>query len=199
MIRINLANGKVSLAPALGFSGGDVAYTPAELQKQALIRLGLILVFPLLLWLYEQQTIPSLVQERNNLQQQLTEVQSYNARAEASVREIKKIKEDEGKIQARIDFLERLSKTRLREIKVLDLVQQTIPEKVWMTRVESDEDKIVLSGMAMTDFEISAFMEALAKSVYFVDVKLVSSNELLYDGINVKRFEIACVLEKPSS
>lgn len=198
MIRINLATGKVSAMPALGFSS-DVAYTPAELQKQALIRLGIIVLFPVLLWAYERNTLPGLMQERNSLQDRLNEVQSYNAKAENSVREIKKIKEDEAKIQARINFLETLSKTRLREIKVLDLIQQVIPEKVWLTRVEGDEDKILLSGMAMTDFEISAFMEALSKSVYFRDVKLLSSNELVYDSINVKRFEISCVLEKPSS
>lgn len=197
MIRINLVQSQVAPIAEAGIVG-DIIYTPAELRKQGLFRFILIIIFPLGLWFYQESTVPDLIRQRDAESKKLRDLKAYNAQMEKSVQEIKKFKEDEAKIQARIAYMEKLSKDRFREIKVLDLVQQVIPEKVWLTRVESTDGRIVVTGMAMTDFEISSFMEALAKSVHFVDVNLLSSSEMLYDGLNVKRFEIAGLMERPS-
>lgn len=195
MIRINLAGVKVTGSVGL-LADGDVGFTPAELQKQALIRILIIVAFPAALWFWEGQVIPAMTIERDQKLGVLEELRSYNGRNARSVQEIKKFKDEEGKLQARIGFLDKLSKDRLREIKVVDLVQQIIPEKVWLSRLEIGNGRMVLSGMAMSDFDISSFMEALAKSVHFVDVNLVSSVENYFDGLNLKKFEIVCIMEK---
>lgn len=196
MIRINLAQSAAAAPVADSGIVGDIIYTPAELRKQGLLRLLLICVFPFGLWMYQESTVPDLIKERDAETQKLQQLRSYNAQMEKSVQEIKKFKDDEAQLQARIGYMEKLAKDRFREIKVLDLIQQVIPEKVWLTRVESGDGRITVQGQAMTDFEISSFMESLAKSVYFLDVNLLSSSETLVDGINIKKFEIACVMEK---
>lgn len=195
MIKINLANGAANFAAAPGISG-DIIFTPAELQKQALLRLVLIAIFPLALWGYQNATVPELLQKRADEQRRLTDLQTFNAQSEKSVQEIKRFKEDEARIQNRINQIDLLSKNRFREIKVLDLVQQVIPEKVWLTKVDMNDGRVVIGGYAMTDYDISGFMESLAKSVYFIDVNLLNSNETLYDGLTIKVFEIACSMEK---
>jgi type IV pilus assembly protein PilN len=198
VIRINLAGAKSAGQPILNLQIESGGFTPAEAQKQGLIRLIIIVLAPLALWLYQENTLPALISERNSKSQTLMELQEYNAKMARSVQEIKKFKEDEAKIQARIDYLDKLSKNRLREIKILDLIQQVIPEKVWLTTVESRSGRLSLSGMAMSDFDISIFMESLAKSVFFVDVNLMSSVETTFDGLDLKKFEILCVTEKPT-
>ncbi|MNL55424.1 Fimbrial assembly protein (PilN) [compost metagenome] len=128
---------------------------------------------------------------------ELTETQSFNSKAAASVAEIKKFKEDEAIIESRIAALQKISKDRHREIRVLDLLQSVIPEKSWLTRVNILPEKVTITGMALTDYEVSTFMEALTKSAFLMDVNLVNSTEIIQDGVNLKRFEITCLLERP--
>lgn len=196
MIKINLASKAPAAPSAVSGISGDIIYMPSELRKQALMRLLIILILPMALWGYQQAKVPELLDKQAAEQRRLEELQSYNGQMEKSVQEIKKFKDDEAKIQARIDTLDRLAKNRYREIKVLDLIQQVIPEKVWLTKLDANDGKIVVAGYAMTDFDISSFMESLAKSVHFVDVNLLNSTESQLDGLTIKAFEIGCSLEK---
>lgn len=196
MIRINLVSAQLPPPHAESLDGEEFSLPTAELQKQGFLRLLLILVFPVGLWVYEQQTIPELVVQRDERARHFEELRSYNAKAAKSVLEIKKFKEDEARLQARITFLDRLARERLREIKVVDLVQQMIPEKVWLTRLDVNNGKLTLAGMATSDYEISGFMEGLAKSVHFVDVNLASSTDQMFEGLSVKKFELVCLMER---
>lgn len=196
MIRINLANSKATKPQQVLFFDGDVNYTPAELQKQGLLRLVILVVLPLALWYYEGQTIPEYAKKKNELAATLEGHRNFNARQARAVQNIKRVKEDEAKLQTRIATLERISKDRYREIKVLDLVQQVIPEKVWLTRLEMNNGKVQLSGYAMSDFEISGFLEVLTKSVYFTEVILQNSSEQTFDNLNLRKFEIVASTEK---
>ncbi|KYG61374.1 PilN domain-containing protein [Bdellovibrio bacteriovorus] len=198
MIKINLATSTVS--PSVGASLGissDGFVSPDEARKEALKRLVLLLVGPAALYIYENQNIPGKIADLNAKTQVLSELQSYNSRQAASVAEIKKFKEDEALMAARISALEKLAKDRQREVRVLDLLQSVIPEKAWLTRVQINPDRVNIQGLALSDFEVSAFLEALTKSVFLMDVNLVSSSEVTQDGSVLKKFEISCLLERP--
>lgn len=201
MIKINLAGtasaGMSSSASASMGGGGEVFLTPQDVRKEAFKRLVLLFVGPLALYVYETQNIPAKFVELDSKNQVLAELQSYNAKQAGSVAEIKKFKEDEALIEARIAALEKISKDRNREIRVLDLLQTVIPEKAWLTRVQVYPDRVNIQGLALSDFEVSAFLEALTKSVFLIDVNLVSSSEVSQDGVILKNFEISCLLEKP--
>ncbi|MBS1971196.1 MAG: PilN domain-containing protein [Bdellovibrionales bacterium] len=199
MIRINLATSRpISSGGGGGGSaegGGEIVVTE-QVRKDALVKLLVILLAPIGLYFYEQQNIPNIRTELARKQNALTELQAFNAKAENSVQEIKKFKEDEKKIQARITVLEKLAKDRFREVKVLDLFQQVIPERVWFTRVDIKEGKVLLAGFSTSDIDISTFMDSLSKSVFLQEVVLVSSSEHIQEGMTLKKFEISCVLEK---
>ncbi|MEK2644478.1 PilN domain-containing protein [Bdellovibrio sp. BCCA] len=201
MIKINLASGaSISAGSPLGASLGissDSFLAPDEMRKEALKRLVLILVGPLALYIYQNQNVPGKVADLNAKTQVLTELQNYNSKQAASVAEIKKFKEDEALIEARISALEKIAKDRQREIRVLDLLQTVIPEKAWLTRVQINPDKVNVQGLALSDFEVSSFLEALTKSAFLMDVNLVSSSEINQDGVMLKKFEISCLLERP--
>ncbi|HEY8272100.1 MAG TPA: fimbrial assembly protein, partial [Pseudobdellovibrionaceae bacterium] len=145
MIRINLASIRTMAAATRGTIEGDGAgevVISEEGRKDALVKLLVILIAPMALYLYENQNIPTIRNELNRKLASLAELQAFNAKAEDSVKEIKKFKEDEKKIQTRIAVLEKIAKDRFREVKVLDLFQQVIPEKLWFTRVEIKEGKV---------------------------------------------------------
>lgn len=201
MIRINLAHGRNIAGAGSGTAAADGAEgaVSEETRKDAFIKLMLILLAPIGLFMYEQQNIPTIRAQLNSKQAALLELQTFNAKAENAVNEIKKFKEDEKKIQARIAVLEKIAQDRFREVKVLDLFQQVIPEKVWFTRVDIKEGQVLLAGFSTSDIDISTFMDSLSKSVFLQEVVLVSSSEHIQDGTTLKKFEISCILEKAES
>ncbi len=213
MIKINLTSGKRSgnkssssglfgsiSTPSFSNSSTDSSVLdsgiPEEIRKEGLKRLLIVLLFPMALYAYEMQNLPSIRGEYGRKTRELSELQQFNAKAAGSVAEIKKFKEDEEKLQTRIAALEKLSRDRQKEIKLLDLIQQVTPDKAWLTRVEMSGVKLMITGLAYSDYDVSNLMEGLAKSAFLVDVNLVSSSEQLVDGANLKRFEISCMSEK---
>ncbi len=201
MIKINLASSAsigtgASLGASLGISS-DSFLSPDQIRKEAMKRLVLLLVGPLALYIYENQNVPAKVADLNAKNQVLAELQSYNSKQAASVAEIKKFKEDEALIEARISALEKISKDRQREIRVMELLQTVIPEKAWLTRVQISPEKVNIQGLALSDYEVSTFLEALTKSAFLMDVILLNSSEVVQDGVTLKKFEISCLLERP--
>lgn len=201
MIKINLsshgAGSSAASAASFGGGGGDMFMAADEVRKEALKRVLIILIFPVALYAYQEQNIPGKQAELSSKQQMLTELQSYNEKQAASVAEIKKFKEDEAIIEARITALDKISKDRNREVRVLDLLQTVIPEKAWLTKIQLNPDKVVIQGLAVSDFEVSQFLDSLTKSVFLMDVNLVSSSEVILEGVTLKKFEVSCVLERP--
>lgn len=200
MIKINLASSGVGSSAAINASLGissDGFISPEEVRKEALKRLVVMLIPALALYAYQEQNVPQKQAELSAKNQMLNELTNYNAKQSASVAEIKKFKEDEALIEARIAALDKISKDRHREIRVLDLLQQVIPEKAWLTKIQISQERVTVQGLALSDFEVSSFLEALTKSVFLMDVNLVSSSETTVDGVSLKKFEISCLLERP--
>lgn len=199
MIKINLSSSKLAgPAAASGFGSGESYAIPEEVRKDAFKKLVLLLVGPLALYIYENQNVPAKLQILDAKNQTLSQLQSYNEKQAASVAEIKQFKEDEALIETRISALEKIAKDRHKEIRVLDLLQTIIPEKAWLTKVEINPEKINIEGMALTDYEVSTFLDSLTKSAFLLDVNLVSSSEFSQDGVNLKKYEINCLLERPN-
>ncbi|MNJ92476.1 Fimbrial assembly protein (PilN) [compost metagenome] len=201
MIKINLASSQSSGMGALGSASmgmsSDGMMLDQEVRKEGLKRALILLLAPLALYAYEQQNIPQKISLLNSKSAMLAETQAYNEKAAASVAEIKRFKEEELKIETRIAALSKIAKDRQREVRVLELLQNVLPEKAWLTRLDIKPDRVTIEGLALSDFEVSTFMESLTKSVYLMDVNLVSSKEEILEGMSLKRFEISCLLERP--
>lgn len=197
MIRINLAKSVPMTAsnPIESMEMGE--FGSGDIQKEGAFRLLVILLLPLALYFYETQNLPELsstLASKNQLLQSLTE---KNTRAQGAVEEIKKFKEDQAKLQRQIDTLESLQKERLREVKILDNLQKDIPEKVWLNRLEFQDQRLLITGLTTNDTELTVFMENLSKSVFLKEVNLVKSTEENTERGFLKRFEISCVIDRP--
>lgn len=206
MIKINLApsseqrvsSGSSSASFGSGSSSmSDVYLGPEQIRKEGLKRILILLLGPLALFVYENQNVPAKSAELSAQRQVLTDLQAYNAKQANSVAEIKKFKEDEATIEKRISALEKISKDREREIRVMDLLQLITPEKAWLSRVQLNPDRVNVQGYALSDLDVSTLLEGLTRSALLMDVNLVSSTEVSQDGVMLKKFEISCLLERP--
>lgn len=198
MIRINLAQSQFQMVKMEG--GEEISLElggSSEVQRQGAIRFLIMLIFPLLLYAYEFQNIPSLSSKLQSKNSHLQSLMQKNEQAKGAVEEIKKFKEDQARLQKQIDTLDGLQKERLREVKILDNLQKDIPEKVWLTRLDFQDKNLIMLGIAVADSELTVLMENLTKSIFFKQVNLVKSSEYPTDRGTFKKFEISCVIDKP--
>lgn len=203
MIKINLAKGrpasKASSASSDsgGVSSGD-SIDDGSLRKIAITRFLVIALGPIGLLVYEQILIPDLQAQLVARQAELAEVRDKNERAQEAVTQIKRFKREQEILQAQINSIENLKKDRLREVKILDFLQKDIPERLWLTRMEMTEGRLLLQGMATTDGELTQFMENLSRSAYLKEVSLIRSTDQVTTEFGaVKRFEVSCLMERP--
>ena len=111
MIKINLSKGA---APVVGAgSVGIESANEQQLVRQGGIKLAVLLLGPLLLWVYQNQILlPDKLNELNAKSKQLNDLRTKNEKAKSSVAEMKKFEESKAKLQTqilRIDGLRRLA------------------------------------------------------------------------------------------
>lgn len=208
MIRINLGRksaaagagqGKQSLSdklPDLGHISEVVS--DSEGSRTLGVKLAILFLGPIMLLAYQEIVIPEKKAEIKRLRSNLDGLVQKNNQAAGAVEEIKKFETDQEKLQAQILAFTDLSKDRVREVRVMDYIQREIPERVWLQRMEMNNGRLLLVGLATEDTEMTSFMEILQRSAHLRNVSLVRSSEVVLPNLgNLRRFEIACQLEKP--
>lgn len=201
MIKINLLQGGALSNAGLGGLGLDgdsaILLSPEENRKEALKRIVILIMFPAALYFYEQQSLPSLYAELANINNEMSTLSAENSQNQAVVEQIKKIQESQIAVEKQVDLVRRINSEKNKEIKVLDLFQNVIPETVWFRELDYKDSVFSIRGYALSDSDVSTFVEALSKSVHFVSVNLISSAEEKIEDSIVKSFEIRCMTEMP--
>jgi len=201
VIRINLMRNRgvdtghtteYSEATSFGFGGGEGGSGD---QATAIIKILLLLLVTGALLLYENQNISALnakfaiiIQKQVKMN---TEIQKKQKEADKLQGLQKEIKE----LRAKVDILRTLSKTRLREIKALDFLQNIIPERVWLTSLIYANEKLTLRGFAVQEENLTDFTSVMESKPYFSDVLLLQAKESKLGSIVSQEFEITSRLE----
>lgn len=175
--------------------GDDSEVKPITLLLKIIIAFSGIIV----LYAHELSNIPVLEKILRDEQAKLKTLNDFNGKAAGVVAEIKKMKKNKEDIERQIESIGGLSKIRLRYIKAIDIIQQNIQEKMWLTNMKTAGDLLTMEGVAHTDNEISTFIEILSKNIQFSDVQLLTASEsTLADtqGKKFRNFTINCTLEK---
>lgn len=201
MIRINLlssSSGSEGVAnPSIDGGIGETNLAEASvIRKEAIKNLFIILIGPLALFAYEQMNIPDMQSRLRALQIEYNEVSEKNIRAQEAVQQTRKLKREQEILQAQINAIESLKKDRSQIVKVMELIQKSVPSNVWLNELDFSMGRLTLMGFSVTDTDLTNFMDALSRSVYFKEVSLVRSVEHNSRRFGmIKRVEISCLLE----
>lgn len=201
MIKINLANSKVAAKSSSSADAAQLGVIDQNdlkvIRKTALTRALVLVLGPVALLAYEQQTIPALETQLRNKNQEYQDLSAKNQKALEAVEQIKKFKKEQEALQAQINSIESLKKDRLREVRMLDFIQKDLPENLWLTRMDMSEGRLSIQGLSTTDNQLTQFMDTLSRSAYLREVSLVRSGDFASPDMgNLKRFEISCQMEK---
>ncbi len=197
---------KINLRPDIVKTEGDIsevgdASAGSDIQRKGLVNILVILIIPAALFVYESQVKPEKENKIRTLNAQIAELTSFNNKQSAIVAEISKIEADEKDVEKKINAIAKITQGRLSEIKVLDLLQSILPEKMWLQNIEIETvdgkgTQIQIDGMSQTEMDVSILLDDLTRNVLFKDVELIESKIQPYEGQNFSMFRIQGHLEK---
>lgn len=193
MIRVNL---RPDIIAASEGADPEADMVDTEIQRKGLVHIMVMLLIPVALYVYGAQAKPEKERSIRSITAQIAELRTFNDKQTAIVVEIQKIEKDEKDVERKIDAINSLTLGRLVEIKVLDLLQTIMREKMWIRNLEVDNSKFRIEGVAQSEMDVSIFLDDLTKNVLLRDVRLVESQQEMYEGQSFSRFKISANLEK---
>jgi Tfp pilus assembly protein PilN len=119
------------------------------------------------------------------LQAQVAQLQAANAEKLAEAEKVKDIEVQAKELEDKLNILKLLSKLRLRQVKTLDFMQSSIPEKVWLKTINYESDVVHVeaghfkfTGNAVATEELTEFVKRLEDSAYLQDVIVLKNQEV---------------------
>jgi len=185
LIRVNLLRNRI------GTTSGETQVidtgSSASVQgsRDSLVKIAMIVLFTAGLMLYESSTVSKLNKQSADVQAQLAQVQTEATAKAAQVEAIKDIESQAKELQDKLKMLKLLSKLRLREVKTLDFMQSSIPERVWLTSLNYEADKekleegrLSFAGSTLATEDLTEFVKRLENSAYLTQVIVVKNQEV---------------------
>src|SRR5687768_10958417 len=138
MIKVNLMRNRVQDA---GANSQQIIDTGAgNNNREAVVKIVCIFIAVIGLKVWERQSIQKKNAEVARIQAKVTDLEAQTAEKAIEVEGIKDIVSQAQELEDKLKVLKLLSKLRLREVKTLDFMQTSIPEKVWLKGLNYDAD-----------------------------------------------------------
>jgi type IV pilus assembly protein PilN len=99
------------------------------------------------------------------------EIERYNAQT----REVHDLEKKRTELQAKLKVIDELKQKRVGPVRMLEDLSAATPQKLWLVNFGEANGQATITGMALDNQTIAAFMRSLQSSPYFYDVDLVET------------------------
>ncbi len=113
--------------------------------------------------------------------------------------EIKKLEADKKELEKKIGIINQLKKDSSLTVHVLDEVARRLDStRMWLTSLDQQGNSLALTGIALDNKTIAAFMDNLDASPFISNVNLSDSSLRNVAGQDLKSFALQCTVGSPS-
>ena len=106
------------------------------------------------------------------------------------IAKIKRLNTQRQQLNERLDVITDLDRDRYFRIHLLDEMNRSLPEHMWLTRLEDmGGDRYAIEGITFSNFLISDFLQNLDQSPYFTGVDLMVAERGLIEQVRVVKFK----------
>ncbi len=165
----------------------------AEMQQQLLLTgfvIGVSVVVCLLAHFAMLASMASAKSRVAQLNSQITEFQGQLAQVED-------FKHKASEIERKLGVIRKLELSRSGPVRLLDELATRAPEKLWITSLQTDGNRIKLKGMSLDTDLIAQFLRGLTSSPYMKDVELSSTELSEMSGLKLNSFQLTAALASP--
>ncbi|MCB0421433.1 MAG: PilN domain-containing protein [Bdellovibrionales bacterium] len=192
MIRINLLQnrsndfvaGEAIVSKPNSESSGD--------QKQTAVKLILIILFPVGLFVFENMNISELTSTLKKTNSRVTALEADLSAKKVEANKVSHYQKEMSTAEQKLNIIRGYTKNRLTEIRSLDVLQNLVPEELWLTYVSYVKEEFIIKGETHNELNLNQFMQKLEKSGVFTNVLLLrSTKEQSATEGTVRRFVIS--------
>ncbi len=148
----------------------------------ALSLVGVLLIVGIL-YVSVSSSIDTLTTESESLDKRLKALQE-------TTKEVRDLEKKKNELASKTSIIAILKKSKLGPVRILDDLNTAIPEKAWVTEVRESGGILRVSGLALDNQTIAAFMKSMETSDYFDTIDLGESRQVEKNGVKLKEFTI---------
>ncbi len=112
------------------------------------------------------------------------------AALEEKTKELNALEAQRGELEEKLKTIAQLEARKVGPVQVLANLSDAAPEELWLLEFTESGGLGTVSGLALDNQTIAAFMRNLGSSAYFSNVDLVETTQSEQDGVPLKRFII---------
>lgn len=123
-----------------------------------------------------------------------SEVESYEtqlSQLQTKTAEVANLERKQNELNAKIALVAKLKKSRTGPVRVLDDLNEAIPELAWLSEVVEQNEKMKLQGYSLDNQTVTKFIRTLDKSPYFKEVNLIQASQAMREKVKISSFNIA--------
>ncbi len=107
------------------------------------------------------------------------------------IKEIKSLEETKANLLARMNIIQQLQESRPEVVRLFDELVSTIPEGVFLTKLEQTGRNVVLEGRAQSNARVSAFMRNVESSEWIGNPRLLLIENKDKTGTGLSHFRLS--------
>ena len=121
--------------------------------------------------------IPYMLQGRQlaRLGSEIDQLQAEVAKLDTQAKEVRELDKKRADLKAKLKVIDDLKHKRVGPVRILEDLSGAAPEKLWLVDFNEAGGAATLTGMALDNQTIAAFMRQLQSSKYFFNVDLVET------------------------
>ncbi len=107
-----------------------------------------------------------------------------------TTKEVRDLEAKEKEYRDKLVVIATLRKNKTGPVRVMDDLNQSLPEKSWVTELREQGGVLKIQGLALDNQTIATFMEQLDTSSYFNNIELVQASQVVVDAVKLKSFSL---------
>lgn len=133
----------------------------------------------------------------DQLNERVAQTQAQIKKYEPQLEQVEAYKEKKAEVQQKLDVIESLERSRSGPVRVMDELATKTPERMWLTQLLTEGERIELEGMSLDNEIVAVFLTRLSESPYFDEVELRQTELQGRGELKVNRFRVTAVLTNP--
>lgn len=152
--------------------------------------LAVVLLIIVTMYFHQKMKITSTKEEITTARDKITELKK-------KIGKLEELKNLQIQVRKKLDILSQLRKNKTGPAHRLATISDITPDQLWLTSYGENGPDIKISGFALSEDLLAAFMRKLEASEDFTGVELIVSEQNEQSGVKLKRFELSCKLRPP--
>jgi type IV pilus assembly protein PilN len=129
-------------------------------------------------------------QQITALEEVIAEEEAETRRLAPEIAKIKRLNQQRKDLNDRLDVITRLDSDRYFRVHLMDELNRSMPEHMWLTRFEDvGGDRYALEGVTFSNFLVSDFLQNVGGSPYFSAVDLLVAEKGEIEDVKVIKFK----------